>query len=486
MSERPWRSRLLTVAGLVVAALLLAVGLLWGTAASRRAELRHHFEAEAHASQAREYTRLAGADWVVQEGAAAQLYQEAWDPCGAWPDEAEASLRAVRRALAGGQGPAGSTLRPPGAREIPPACVDAGLSAETEDLVLAQVDSELCALLVSCAPALDAVRRGTTRAKTASPVGIWSEFVAQEDGTPRPLAPAMQLGQLLLLQAHVDGAAGDRAAQLDGIFAVMRLGHDLAQGSAMVGAMVGIALQDRAGLDLLWLLQRDTLTSEQTAQAARELEHVLAHPLDVESAVRDELLVTTAMWARPDEAPRTALEVRGATWTFTDRLIIGLACADLQLMWQDLIAVQALPYPERARQYPRIHQQASASSIAALQPDFGQFDARITASRTRLLLLAVATADRRFQLEHGRVPDDLGALAALEPAPPRIDPLTGGELVFEDRGSHRYVSSSALRARSRASLGLEEIAGGIHPETYLELRLVEISSDTGPSLAGRE
>jgi len=477
---------LLTIACLVVATLLVAVGLLWGTAASRSAELRRHFGAEAEASQGRTYSRSAGADWAMEQGAAAALYEQAWDECGDWPEAAEVSLRQVRRALAGSQGLAGSNLRPPGAREIPQACVDAGLSAENEDLVLAQLDEELCALLVSCAPALDHVRHGTTRADTASPVGIWSEFVLLDDGTPRPLAPAMQIGQLMLLQAHVAGAAGDRTAQLDGLFAVMRLGHDMAQGSAMVGAMVGIALQDRASVDLLWLLGRDELTDEQAAHAARELEHLLAHPISVEHAVRDELLVTTAMWARPDQAPVTALEVRGATWTLVDRIVIGLATADLLEMWQELIAIQDLPYPERARAYPRLQQKAAAGSIAAVQPEVGAFDARITASRTRLQLLATALADLRFQLAHDRVPASLDELESLVPAPPQTDPLTGGELVLEDRGDDRFLSSSALRARSRASLGLEEIAGGIHPETYLEMRLRDISSETIPSPDGQE
>jgi hypothetical protein len=475
----PWRSRLLTLACLVIGTALAALVGVWATASSRSAQLRGHFEAEADASQRRAYLRSTpGPGWTLESGSAAELYQEAWDACGEWPEEAEASLRQVRRALAGSQGLAGSSLRPPGARVVPPSCAELGVSADNEDLVLAQVDEELCAVLVACAPALQRVAQGTTRTDTDSPVGIWSEFVLEDGDTPRSLAPAMQLGQLLLLQAHAAGTAGDRTAQLDGIFTVMRLGHDMAQGSAVVGAMVGIALQDRASADLLWLLRGEELALGQVQHARGQLEHVLAHPLSAEQALRDELMVSTAMWARPAEPPVTALEALGASWSFTDRVVIGLASADLLQMWQSLIEIQALPYPERARQYPRIHQKASAGSIAALQPDYGQFDARITASRTRLLLLAITAADAEFRLSRSRDPENLAELGRLAPPLPDEDPLTGGEFVLEDRGGHRFLSSSALRARSRASLGLEEIAGGIHPETYLEIRLVEHSSET--------
>ncbi len=479
MSEHPWRSRLLTLACLAIGTVLVALVGLWATASSRSARLRGHFEAEVEASQIRAYLRSEpGPGWTIEAGSAAELYQGAWDTCGDWPEEAEVSLRQVRRALAGSQGLAGSSLRPPGAREVPASCVEIGVSPDSEDLVLAQVDEALCAVLSACAPALGQVARGTTRSETASPVGIWSEFVLDDAGAPRSLAPAMQLGQLMLLQAHVAGAAGDRITQLDGIFAVMRLGHDLAQGSAVVGAMVGIALQDRASLDLLWLLRGEELTLGQVQHARGQLAHVLAHPLSVEQALRDELMVTTAMWARPPRPPVTALEVLGANWSFTDRVVIGLASTDLLDMWLSLLEIQALPYPERARQYPRIHQKASAGSIAALQPDYGQFDARITASRTRTMLLAIAAADAEFRLTHDRDPEELAELAELSVPAPAEDPLTGGEFVLEDRGGDRFLSSRALRARSRASLGLEEIAGGIHPETYLEIRLVEHSSET--------
>ncbi len=151
-------------------------------------------------------------------------------------------------------------------------------------------------------------------------------------------------------------------------------------------------------------------------------------------------------------------------------------------MWQSVLGIQALPYPERARQYPLLRQKASAGSIAAVQPNYGPFDARITASRARLLLLAIAAADAEFRLSNDREPADLEELAGLAPPPPVDDPLTGGGFVLEDRGSDRFLSSSALGARSRASLGLEEIAGGIHPVTYLEVRLPVHSAETNAIL----
>lgn len=483
MNEHPWRSRLLTLACLAIGTVLAILVGLWATAESRSGQLRGHFEAEAEASRRRAYLRSApGPGWTIESGSAAELYQGAWEACSEWPEEAEVSLRQVRRALAGSQGLAGSSLRPPGAREVAPSCVDLGVSPENEDLVLAQVDEALCAVLAACTPSLQQVALGTRRSDTASPVGIWSTFVLQDDSTPRSLAPAMQLGQLMLLQAHVAGAAGDRRAHLDGIFTVMRLGHDMAQGSAMAGAMVGIALQDRASLDLLWLLRGEELTLDEVRHTRAQLEHVLAHPLSVEQALRDELMVTTAMWARPAQPPVTALEVIGANWSFTDRVVIGLASQDLLRMWQSLLEIQALPYPERARQYPLLHQKASAGSIAAVQPNYGPFDARITASRARLLLLAIAAADAEFRLSNDREPADLEELAGLAPPPPVDDPLTGGGFVLEDRGSDRFLSSSALGARSRASLGLEEIAGGIHPVTYLEVRLPVHSAETNAIL----
>ena len=473
---------MLTIACLAVGTLLVAVLALWITTTSRSGQLRRHFEAEAEASRARVYERVAPSPgWEIEPGRAAELYEAAWDQCESWPEAAETSLRQVRRALVGSQGLAGSSVRPPGAREIPGACVDAGVSADSEDLVLAQLDEELCALLVSCAPALAQTRQGTRREDTTSPVGIWSEFVLADGGAPRPLAPAMQLGQLMLLQAHVDGANGDRTAHLDGIFAVMRLGHDVAQGSAMVGAMVGIALRDRASLDLQWLLQRDLLTPDQTAYAGRQLAYVTDHPLSAEQALRDELLVATAMWASPARAPVTALEVQGARWTLTDRVVIGLASKDLLQMWEEILAIQAQPYPDRARQYPRVQQKALTSAIAGLQPDYGQFDARITVAGTRLLLLQLAAADARYRLLYERDPEDLEELIALDPQLTQRDPLSGEAFVLELRGDDRYLSSTALGARSRASLGLGEIAGGIHPETYLEIRLPSFFSETNTS-----
>jgi len=470
------RRWLLGIALFVLLPAVVVAALLWHRAAERRAELVQLFEEVAEAHRSTSHTRAPDPPgWPLQPGAAAEPYQRAWDACDLedWPDATAENLRRTRLALFEPELRALDApdlpLFEPGERAVPPACAALGVPADSDDLLLAQLDQDLCERLAACRPALELVAIGSRCQDTTSPMRIWSEFATVGPGQLRSFVPYLRLGQLGLLQGYLAGAAGDRDAHLDAIYNTMRLAQDVSRGSGLVGAMVAVAILDRASRDLEWLLQRDDLSVDQARRARAELAYVNLQPLDVAGAMQAEFLNVSALWFEPGEVglPPTTTPVDPASWSLGDRFAVRLASRDLARSWRDLLDMQSLPYPDRARQYPRIEQlaQSSGNPLVAMQPDYGRFDVRITAVGARLAMLQVALDDLVVRRERGALPARLEDLVADVP----LDPLSGQPFTLERRGDQRLLYSPAIGSTAR--LGLDHVAHQIRPEIYLRVRL---------------
>ena len=472
---------LVVLAALVVVPLLvLGAALLW-TSHSRQQGLIALYEETAVASRTRQYPRPSGPrGWKLLEGEAAGHYREAWggfDPLE-WPNEANMSLIQTRIAILE---PGLRAMRaddlalwPVGERPVPDACLSAGVPADSDSLVVAQLHGELCEQLAAHGAALEQVRLGSWSAEASFPLAIWSDFAVEPSGDLRSVLPYFRLAQLELLGGHLAAVAGDRGRYLEGIFTVLRLGHDLGHGTGLIGAMSGVAICDRASRDLEWLLRRDELTAVEARRAYRELAYVNAQPLNTAEALQGEFLVTGSMWLSPGavDPPLASLMVGTTQLGFTDRFVMHMACAEIEWMWREILGIQSRPYPERAREYARIAQRVQAFDhpLAAVQPDFGRFDARTTSARSRLAMLQVAVAETVYRREIGELATDIDQLENLVDGLP-LDPLTGEPFVVEARGDRRYLSSEALRAGSSARLGLDELEHQMRPEVYLQVEL---------------
>ena len=455
---------------------LVAAAWLWRRAHERRQDLVQLYEEVAQEHRAAAFPRdEATPGWALESGAAAEPYRRAWDACEleGWPESTAETLRRTRLALFEPELLALDApelpLFEPGERVVPPACVALGVPEGTGDLLLSQLDEDLCERLAACLPALRLVDAGSRRADTTSPMQIWSDFATVAPGQSRSFVPFLRLGQLRLLEGYLAGADGDREAHLDAIFAAMRMGQDVSRGSGLIGAMVGVAILDRASRDLEWLLLRDQLSTDQARRARFELEYINRQPLDVAGALQAEFLNLSGMWFEPGEValPPTSIPLDTASWSLGDRLSTRLASRALARSWRDLLEIQGLAYFDRARQYPRIEQRTRASDnpLIGLQPDYSRFDARITAASARLVLLQVAFHDVLFRRERGRLPgsgEELAGSAAL-------DPLSGEPFEMERLGEQRFLSSPARWSAAR--LGLDDITHQIRPDVYLRVQL---------------
>ena len=455
---------------------LVAAAWVWHRAQERRQELVKLYEEVAQEHRAEAYPRAEGTPgWELEAGDAADPYQQAWDACDLenWPERTAETLRRTRLALFEPELRARDApelpLFDPGERVVPSPCVALGVPEGTSDRLLAQLDGDLCERLDACRPALRLMDTGSRRADATSPMRIWSEFATVAPGQLRSFVPFLRLGQLRLLEGYLAGANGDRDAHLDAIFATMRMGQDVSRGSGLIGAMVAVAILDRASRDLEWLLLRDELTVGQASRARVELAYINRHPLDVASALRAEFLNLGGMWFEPGEValPPTSIPLETAARSIGDRLATRLASRELAQSWRDLLETQDLVYPDRARQYPRIEQRSGASDnlLIAAQPDYGRFDARITAASARLVLLQVAFHDVLFRRERGRLPASVEELAGAA----TLDPLSGEPFEMESLGEQRFLSSPALWSAAR--LGLDDVTHQIRPEVYLRIQL---------------
>jgi hypothetical protein len=482
---RPPRRGSTLIRALAVFAVLLAgaAAALWGTSTGRRDQLRQRYEAAVEVSRSRSWARPAETPgWEPSAVEAAAAYTVAWDQATAmtWSDEARTSLDRTRIALAPAVVRASYEARMPLARPgdepIPEPCLALGVQPDSDDLVVAQLGGELCEQLAAARPALEQLAEGSRASHGGSPLNLWSSPDRATDEAVRPGAPLQQLVRLLLLDGRLALARGDADGYLDSIFVALRFGVDLSRGAGMAGALVGMAVTDRASRDLEYLLAADVLTPAQARRAYEELAYVNAQSMLVGEAVVDELLVVSAPWFGRGEVPSPVPLVEVETWSLVDRVVIGLACGELAWAWDELTEAQTRAYPDRSRDYLRVQQQLQDSSnpVASswAQLDFAGLDARITAARSRLQLLQVATADAVVRMEGGIPATDHGQLAATVPHLPEIDALSGEPFRMEHDQGVRTLSSAALEEPARSRLGVLAISDLIRPDSYLRVTLV--------------
>lgn len=478
MADNRLRTGCLVGGGAALLVVIVAVVLgavLWSRTRGTTRQIRDQYAELSATSQARGYERAPDPPgWSLQPGEAAVLYQQAWGACDLQdlPDDVLDSLDAALRAwtgdpLRGPTDPVGA-LEAAGSHPVWGQCRNAGVPDLEDDLVIAQLTPDTCDLYAGCWPALDALRRGSRRADTRSPVHLWSSWSAEDGGSEyRSLIPFLRLADLELLAGYLAGLHGDPWAPAESALTVLRYGHDVGQGSGLLGTMVGVAIQNQGADAVAALVTRDRLAGEDRARLAAELHYVNRHTFSVAEAVEAEFLTLGSLWVHDDlPVPPTALLPVGEMG-LGERMVMTKVADDHLTLVDELLPALDAPFPERIAAYEDLMERLDD---AWSMPDYLRYDVRLTATRARLLLLEIAAADGAFRATHGRAPADLDELAAAYPDLPRTDPLTLQDFVLTTGDGHRLLRSPALDADGDpARLG--EIATSLDTEAMLQLEL---------------
>ena len=219
-----------------------------------------------------------------------------------------------------------------------------------------------------------------------------------------------------------------------------------------------------------------------------ELQHVMDglqyannHPIDSKLLLEDFWLGMVAEIVFDEEDALIPPTITSRTLTFHDPVEELLAKDYLNeelARWERLLQARHLPFPDRHDVYTTLGAAASKSwnkwhgySIAA---EVGAWDQRITAHRSRLLLLQLAAAYRLFSTTHGRTPETLPDLQRFLGDPMPTDPLTGGSFVMTRRDGHVHLATSfrpppPYDPSQRVIGGEEDDNGGDQP--FVEIRL---------------
>lgn len=463
--------------GALLLVLLVAVlggGALWWQTGRVKRQMLEQYVVIAEISQSRTYSRDPKTPgWALEPGDAADLYQEAWGACDLEnpPSDVRDSLSDALSAYTGAPtrtpGTAIRPLQEPGSHPVWEPCRNAGVPDVPDDPLVSQLTPDACDAYAACWPALELVRRGSRRTGTASPVHLWSSWSSQHESGYRSLIPFMQLAKMELLAGYVAGLHGDAWAPAESSLTVLRFGHDLGQGAGLVGTMVGVVNQNSAADVLATLLAADALPAAERERLARELNYVNRHHFSIAEAVEGEFLALGALWVHGETTvPPSALLPVDQGDVFERMQMARWAEEQLKLA-DELLPILETPFPERIAAYDAM---IEGADDAWMFPDYTAYDVRITATRTRLLMLEIAAADGAFRAGQGRAPADLDELAATYPDLPRTDPLTGDSFVLETVGGRRILRSQALGADGDPAR-LERIPTSIRVEGALRIEL---------------
>ena len=389
---------------------------------------------------------------ALEDGAAAPLYKEAWrllKDAGDAPDQ----LSEVVKWL-GGEAPGGEPRA-----EIAPECLDAGAPPGSRDPVLLRLEPEVCDYLNRAAPAIVLASKASQRSNNRSPVHVWERWEDVGAAVPSYL-PFLVLGNLSLLQGHIDGLGDDQAKQLDRTFVAARMGVDLSQGSGLLGAMLGTAMVESATKALIHTMHHERLGDAALRRVIAELTRVQQGWAPLHDAMVGEYLWVTALLlhqSSPDAFDQLTLPTALAQEDFTnygsgnmfERLFLKSGIKEYEVVWAQLMVAHEEPLlSERFKTYDAVEarlQQSSNPITSVLMVDYGRFDRRVSAARVQLALTRLLAMAQLHALRHdGALPSSIADLKALGELP--VDLITGEPFAIE-AGALKSPLTQELSAR---------------------------------------
>lgn len=229
---------------------------------------------------------------------------------------------------------------------------------------------------------------------------------------------ARNLSRLLVLEAQVKAAHGQRGAAADSLLDGLRLGGDIPRGSPFIGMLVGYACQAIARREMRQLYEQ--LDAPSARRAARRMEVLITRSVSYADTLRVEKqfgqMAHRETMSRPnwraawleehhwdDLRQETAARLRLPL--FSDRAI-----ADNYTRYMDALITEAQqPYARRAP-VPSPADPVNAGLADVFGHTAGLFEAR---NRTLNALLLASLALRAYKLEHGSYPPTLKALVPI-------------------------------------------------------------------------
>ncbi len=430
-------------------------------------------------SQARTYERgPVSPSWTLEPGSAAEAYREAFEGCDLdnLGQAQQDSMSLVIRELAGR--PADDKDPPSQDVEtavLDPRCVAAGIPADAMDNVVAQLHPGLCDTYAGCSASLDLLEAGSRRKDTSSPANIWSAWVVDPKHDQERMwgLRFIKMARLERLRGHIAGLNGDRSGKLESLTVTLRLGQDLSRGSGLLGAMIGVAIQQQTCDVLAQEIAGDTLTAEEARWLIAELDYVRSQPIDMLEALEDEWVTMAGYFPLGDDVAVPGVSKMYRTQgTVTEKMLFAMGAGTLIDQWADLMVLQTLPYKDRLEGYQKLEEEVADSHNfwVSSTPATAPFDARLVILDSQLQLLQIAAAEVVYRREVGQVPTVLVDLQQVVPELPLQDPLTGEDyLLAEDQGQ-RVLSSPAWAPARRIEFGVDHWLGD--PDQADDLRMV--------------
>lgn len=470
----------------VVLALTLAVVVLTPVVLHqlRARQIRGLYDQLVEQTESREYRRAPDPPgWALELGSAAELYIEALESCpqvASLPSTASTQLNLTRRALNWHALPDQhrSTLAEPGSGPIPEECLQAGVPEGSDDRLVAQLDADVCQLLLDCDESLNKLQAGSRREDTRSPLWLWSDWgidpaaggLDQDEGYH-----LRELGRFLVVRGHIDELRGESGALLNAGAGAIRVGTDLTRGAHHSGQTGGLSLRYHGVSVLVGVVQNPTVSAGTARALRQELSYLNRQPLEPEgSHIADALgfMAASGFTRESDPYPPFMLYASGYASSGRGRFERYRYAGDLFRIWRESLAVQESPYPERQRAYRQIAQDSSGKGVMVEghAEILGHYDTRITLSNTRLLLLELASAAVQLRLETGTTPTSLEDLLAFDPDLPTTDPLTGDPFEVFPQDDHCIIRSPAAHPARGSETGLDRLPN-IDPEERLLLRI---------------
>lgn len=236
------------------------------------------------------------------------------------------------------------------------------------------------------------------------------------------LAPYRTLTCLLVFEAQAKGEAGDWGGAMNSCLDAFRIGIDAPRGGVLISALVGIACQAIARIEMWSIFPHLTPAEARVAMARLQALHGTQTPIS--ATMEEEKWIFQATLVDMKTHPEKYLESDDAEMeTLAALLRMPGIIDELQRahgVWIDaLIAVTRQPY-QKDRKYP-----APKSKIDAVTDVLVEFQLAFINSpfhwarnetQTRLMLATLAL--RLYHSEHQAYPEKLSALPAALPGDP--------------------------------------------------------------------
>jgi len=431
----------------------------------------------AERSRSREYRRDAETPgWTLEDGIAADFYQQAWDTC--WsesnPWDAPRSLPRASLAIQGHEASLkNNPFIPVEEAQLQAECESLGVTVESMDRVTAQLDSDLCTLYSRCEDALQLLRRGTRQRDNRSPACIWSEWAASTDQDSEGVTEGfVRLAELELIRAYLAGKRGDRTMMLDSLVTNLRFGRDCFRGSALHGFVLGGTIQMRAQRALNHHITHDELTLEEAQQLAAELSYELKQPIFFAEILEDFRLRGHADFPLWDGVETPASFVSWPSKLLLhEKLDAALAISTILDIEKRKLDMQKEPYVTRLQAYHQVDVDIDELlSGSVLKPITGQdWDARLVIHESQLMMTLIAVSDTIYRRKRGRLPDTLQDLQTVTPGLVLTDPLSSEDYLLTEENGRRFLRSPYHDPTRWPEFDIERLSGAIRASIELPM-----------------